>query len=45
MENKVLAVVNGNEITEMDLDFSIARFPEQNQKKIILEQRKEENNY
>ncbi|GAA0124048.1 MAG: peptidylprolyl isomerase [Clostridium argentinense] len=31
MENKVLAVVNGNEITEMDLDFSIARFPEQNQ--------------
>lgn len=31
MENKVLAVVNGNEITQMDLDFSIARFPEQNQ--------------
>lgn len=31
MENKVLAVVNGNEITEMDLDFSIARFTEQNQ--------------
>lgn len=31
MENKVLAVVNGREITEMDLDATIMRFPKERQ--------------
>lgn len=31
MENKVLAIVNGKEITETDLEFTISRFPQQNQ--------------
>lgn len=46
MEEKVLAIVNGKEIKEADVDFAISRFPQQNQmffkteegKKQLLEQ-------
>lgn len=38
MENKVLAIVNGKEITETDLEFTISRFPQQNQQYFRSEQ-------
>ena len=31
MENKILASVNGNNITQQDVDMAMARFPQQNQ--------------
>ena len=42
MENKVLAVVAGNELTEKDLNAIIMRYPEQNRE--CSKQNKERNN-
>lgn len=38
MENKVLAIVNGKEITQMDLDNSLARFPRERQAFLTTEE-------
>lgn len=38
MENKIVALVNGKEITKMDLDESIARFPRDKQNYLLTEE-------
>lgn len=42
MENKILASVNGNKITEQDLDIAMARFPQENQEYFRTEQGKKQ---
>ncbi|MFA9396990.1 MAG: peptidylprolyl isomerase, partial [Clostridiaceae bacterium] len=42
MENKVLAIVNGNEITEKDLDYTISRVPRERQEMFKTEEGKKE---
>ena len=40
MENKILATVNGKEITENDLNMAMTRFPQENQAFFATEQGK-----
>lgn len=42
MENKILATVNGRDITEKDLEFAISRFPQQNQQYFTTEEGKKQ---
>lgn len=42
MENKILATVNGKNITEQDLEFAISRFPEQNKQYFSTEEGKKQ---
>jgi len=42
MENKVLAIVNGNEITEKDLERSLLRFPQETQEYYKTEEGKKQ---
>ena len=43
MDNKVLAIVNGKEITQEIFDFTMSKFPQD--RKVILILRKEKRNY
>ncbi|MEG0978390.1 MAG: SurA N-terminal domain-containing protein, partial [Bacilli bacterium] len=42
MENKILASVNGKNITQQDVDMAMARFPQQNQEHFASEIGKEQ---
>ena len=43
MENKILATVNGREITERDIQETLSRFPKERQEYLLV--KRERNNY